>query len=537
MNLAATLANTAWLAASLPAHAHFRRSLRNPSNAQAQRLRHLLAHHANTVYGRRHAFASIKTYEEFTYRVPPITYDGLVPWITRIQSGEPNVLTREPVTHLIPTSGSTSARKLIPFTAALQTEFNAAIGPWIVDLFMRNPSLTGGPAYWSISPLDREHTPSPSVVPIGFADDSDYLGGTRARIVESILAAPSALRHLNNLDHFRYVTLLCLVRQPDLRLISVWHPSFLSLLLDSLSGLWTALLADIRNGTCRYSTEIPQSVRTVLHCRPDPARAAQLSRADPCAPLTLWPALRVVSCWTDAYAVHALASLRPRLPGITFQPKGLLATEAFVTIPFGNAHPLAVCSHFFEFITDGGRFVRAHELRLGETYEVVVTTAGGLWRYCLGDRVVVTGFVGQTPSLRFLGRTGNGTDLCGEKITEEFAAQVITLVTATLSAPARFALLAPSPAAIPPCYTFYLEADADTSIAKRLDIALRANPHYALCRDLGQLGPVQFFPIASRGYEQFTAAERSRGARLGEIKPVALSRHTDWSQHFTAFAP
>lgn len=537
MNLAATLANSAWFAASLTAYARFRRALRDPATVQAHRLRHLLAHHAHTAYGRTHGFASITTYEEFTHRVPLTTYDELAPWIARIQSGDPNVLTRETITHLIPTSGSTSARKLIPFTAALQTEFNAAIGPWIVDLFTRNPSLTCGPAYWSISPLDSEYILTPSAVPIGFADDSNYLGGTRARLVESILAAPSALRHLPDLGHFRYITLLCLLRQPDLRLISVWHPSFLSLLLDSLPSFWTALIADIRNGTCLHSAAIPQSVRTALDCRPDPARADQLSRADPLAPLTLWPALRVVSCWADAYAASALAALRPRLPGITFQPKGLLATEAFVTIPFANAHPLAVCSHFFEFTTDGDSIVRTHELRLGQIYEVIVTTGGGLWRYRLGDRVEVTGFVGQTPSLRFLGRTGNGTDLCGEKITEEFAAQALSLATAMLFAPPRFALLAPSLAVTPPCYTLYLEADADSSVANELEIALRANPHYALCRDLGQLGPVQLFPIASRGYEQFTAAERSRGARLGEIKPVALSRHTDWDRHFAASSP
>jgi hypothetical protein len=537
MNLAATLANTAWLGASLPAYVRFRRALRDPANAQSHRLSFLLAHHANTAYGRAHDFASITTYEEFIQRVPPTNYDELAPWIARIQSGESNVLTREPVTHLIPTSGSTSARKLIPFTRTLQTEFNAAIGPWIVDLFTRKPSLNCGPAYWSISPIACEQAPTPSAVPIGFGDDSAYLGGTRARLVESLLAAPSALRQITDLDHFRYITLLCLLRQPDLRLISVWHPSFLSLLLDALPASWPTLITDIRNGTCFYSATIPQSVHTALRLRPAPVRAAQLSHADPHAPLTLWPNLRVVSCWSDAHATSALASLRPRLPGITFQPKGLLATEAFVTIPFASAHPLAVCSHFFEFITAGDRIIRAHELSLGEIYEVMVTTGGGLWRYRLRDRVEVVGFVGKTPSLRFLGRAGNGTDLCGEKITEEFAAHALNLAMATLSKLPRFALLAPCLAAPLPHYTLYLEDDTDSPVATRLETALRANPHYALCRDLGQLGPVRLFSIASRGYEQFTAAERSRGARLGEIKPIALSRHTDWDRHFTASSP
>ena len=43
-------------------------------------------------------------------------------------------------------------RKLIPYPRGLQRELNRAVGPWIVDLYRRHPSLVAGPAYWSISP-------------------------------------------------------------------------------------------------------------------------------------------------------------------------------------------------------------------------------------------------------------------------------------------------------------------------------------------------------------------------------------------------
>jgi hypothetical protein len=536
MSPAATLANTAWLAASLPAWLRFRRAIAHPAATQDRLLRQLLLRHADTAYGRAHGFAAITHYAEFARRVPLVASATLAPWIARIQNGEPAVLTRDPVTHLIPTGGSTSARKLIPFTASLQAEFNAALGPWIVDLFRRTPSLLGGPAYWSVSPLARDSDRPPSAVPIGFADDSDYLGGTRATLVASLLAAPSALRHLADVDTFRYLTLLCLLRQPDLRLISVWHPSFLALLLDALPPLWPALLTDLRDGTCRPLASLPAAVRAALRLRPCPARAAELSRADPSNPRSLWPSLRVVSCWAEAHAAPSLAALRARLPGVTFQPKGLLATEAFVTLPFADTHPLALCSHFFEFIADDDRILRAHELRPGHTYEVLVTTGGGLCRYRLGDRVEVTGFLAATPCLRFLGRAGRGSDLCGEKLTEAFVAQSLERVTATVTPPPPFALLAPAPDDTPPHYTLYLETSATIApgIAARLETALRANPHYNLCRELGQLGPVRAFRVADRGYERFAAAELSRGARLGEIKPVALSPRTDWARHFPA---
>jgi len=42
-------------------------------------------------------------------------------------------LTEEPVLLLEPTSGSTSAKKLIPYTRGLQREFSSAIGKWLWD--------------------------------------------------------------------------------------------------------------------------------------------------------------------------------------------------------------------------------------------------------------------------------------------------------------------------------------------------------------------------------------------------------------------
>ena len=178
-------------------------------------------------------FAATKN---FAKRVPLMDYEDFEPWIERIRRGEANVLTREPVTRLVPTSGSTGARKLIPFTAGLQREFNAAIGPWLIDLLRQSPGIASGPAYWSVTPVMGNAEPEDSAVPIGFDADTAYLGGTRQRLANVVMAVPDELRFIKDMEVFRYVTLLCLLHQRELRLISVWHPSFLSLLLDVSAG-------------------------------------------------------------------------------------------------------------------------------------------------------------------------------------------------------------------------------------------------------------------------------------------------------------
>lgn len=510
MRLRATLANVAWLTASAAAHRRFVRALRDPAAAQDRWLRAHLARHGACAYGRAHGCHQVRSYEEFARQVPIVSYDDLQPWIARIQRGEQEVLGREPVTRLLPTSGSTGARKLIPFTATLQREFNAGIGPWIVDLYARVPALAFGPAYWSVTPLAGDARAEPSAVPIGFEEDARHLGGARAWLIDAAMAVPSSVRHLRDLATFRRTVLYHLIRHADLRLVSVWHPSFFSLLLDALVSEWDWLGREL-----------------VRHGQRGRARA--LRRADPVDPLTVWPNLRVVSCWTEAHAAGSAAELQRRLPRVRIQSKGLLATEACVTVPFAGRHPLALQSHFFEFIDEGGRVRPAADLRGGGVYEVVVTTGGGLWRYRLGDQVEVTAGVDRTPALRFLGRAGNVSDLRGEKLSEPFVAGVL----ARLCPRARFALLAPDVSGRVPQYVLYLEDEAPPTLPAQLEAALGENPHYALARDLGQLDGVVVRRIERGGYAAFVAAETARGRRLGDIKPVALSRRPDWARIFS----
>ena len=265
---------------------------------------------------------------------------------------------------------------------------------------------------------------------------------------------------------------------------------------------------------------------------PWPGRARQLFSASPFEPSSVWPDLRIISCWGDSHAELAKTELGRRLPSVLIQSKGLLATECFVTIPFAGSSPLAITSHFFEFIDEQGRIFLAHELKKNGIYEVVVTTGGGLWRYRLQDRVQVTGRVGNVPSLRFLGRAGNVSDRCGEKLSEPFVAHAIHAATASLQSPPRFASLAPDENLSANGYTLYVEGDMPLEMEERLEQLLCENVHYAWCRKLGQLNPARIFKIENEGYQTFIARRQLDGKRIGDIKPCALSTDSDWSRYF-----
>ena len=532
----AAIANTAWWASCTPAHRALRAALQDPERAQVTLLREMLRQNAATAFGREHGFRDVTSYESFARSVPLRDYDELVPWIDRIAAGEADVLTAGPVERLVPSGGSTRAKKLVPYTSPLRRQFRQAIGAWIHDLYGARPSLRRGCAYWSITPVatGAEMWAGRSV-PIGFDEDSAYLGRATRWLVDATMAVPPTVRLIADVEAFRYVTVLFLLRRRDLRLISVWHPSFLLFLLDAMRAHWPALLRDVRDGTCRPKGDVPGDVVMAFagYWSPAPARAAELEYADPQDPRSIWPGLGLVSCWADAHAALPARALADAMPGVEVQPKGLIATEAFVTLPFANGWPLAVTSHFSEFVDEHGAVHPAWGLAEGGVYSVAVTTAGGLWRYRLHDRVRVEGFVGRTPSLRFIGKADHVSDLFGEKLSEGFVGEVLRELLARLPRPPTFAMLAPDESAAGPCYTLYVDADQHLPPTDRLDRLLRANPHYEYCRRLGQLAAPRVFRILGSGaFERFTERGRRKGQRLGDIKAAALSAEAGWSRVF-----
>jgi hypothetical protein len=189
---------------------------------------------------------------------------------------------------------------------------------------------------------------------------------------------------------------------------------------------------------------------------------------------------------------------------------------------------LAVDSGFFEFEAENGNVTVAWELETDKIYNVLLTTEAGLYRYQLGDRVRVSGWYESTPCLEFIGRAGVGSDLCGEKLTEEF-------VESQLGDLPGFGFLVPitNPG---PAYLLILDAavvDAgrERTTAEIADSRLMGNPQYRYARDIGQLPPIEPRRVADPIGTYKDICIRS-GQRLGDIKPAALAT-TLWSEEFS----
>jgi hypothetical protein len=522
----AALLNRLWGLACAGAARRFAGALDHPGEFQRAHLAKLLNKNRETAFGREHGFGSMRRADDFRQHVPVRSWSEFAPWMERLHRGEDAVLTRDRVKRLIPTGGSTGGVKLIPWTAGLAGEFRTGISAWLTDLQRCFPGVLGGSAYWSISPLADDQDVA-GVFPIGFDDDCSYLGGCLAAVVRPLLAAPSVIRRITDVNAFRYTTMRCLLADRSLRLISVWHPSFLSLLFDAALDHRERLIADIGNGT--LSASVPDEVRSAMRAwlRPDLERAEELSDLDWREPRALWPDLSVVSCWGDGAAQVPCAALTRRLRGIPVQRKGLLATEGIISLPWENKSVAALTSHVLEFMDDSGECRWIDELEDGATYEVVVTTGGGLWRYRLGDLVRIDGFARRTPCLRFIGRSGVSCDLVGEKLDEGFVSSCIAQVLDNAS----FALLAPnSDDSIG--YTLFADAPMDREVLLRLDAALSVNPQWRLARRLQQLAPLRGRQVSPKA--QRIWLEHRAGHCIGAVKPSSLDADRQWEQRFAA---
>ncbi|WNG23061.1 GH3 auxin-responsive promoter family protein [Cystobacter fuscus] len=532
-----------------PSALRFHQALSRPERAQAECLSRVLrAVEGTTQAARLPGFPRVRTAREFQDAVPLSTPDSVLADIEALKAGARRVLTRAPVSRFEPSGGSSGASKYIPVTQGLLGEFHHALAPMLFDLLTARPALRAGPSYWSISPIGRKQGRTPGGIPVGSVEDSAYFPRFLQPLLTRVFAVPGAVAWLPDVESCRYVTLWFLVAREDLALVSVWNPSFLTLLMDALERHGERLADDLERGVCRPPGGSGGDVGAVLarlRFSPQPQRARVLREAlrSGLRGAALWPRLSLLSMWTDAQAAHAVEPVRLRFPGVEIQGKGLLATEGVITLPLfaAPAPVLAVRSHFFEFLEPEHPEARprlAHELEVGRTYSVLLSTSGGLLRYHLGDLVRVEGFHHATPCLRFLGRADAVSDLVGEKLS---AHRVSTVLAATLSRVLgqrpSFAMMAPEwEAPAPPAYRLFVDTDVPEArleaSARAIEDALCEGYHYRYARELGQLGPVRVLRVTD-GARHYEARCIALGQRAGDIKPTDFHRRSGWTAWFS----
>jgi len=481
-----------------PEGRRLRDALRQPARAQRTLLVELARSCARTGYGRR---LEIRDAEDFLARAPVVDYEDIEPWIQSQSESAAPLLCEQPPLAYEKTSGSSGRAKLIPLTAGLRRSFTRMFAAWVHDLISAGPAFQRGLLYMAISPSFGPAVTTGSGAAIGLEDDAEYVDGLTGRLLRSFLAVPAGVSRERDPARFKRRVMRQLIAAEGLEVISVWSPSFLTVLLEAFEADKDAVLR-----------EAGPSLG---------ARRRALALREPTPWPLIWPQLKLISCW-DAGSARPLADgLRRRFPGVLVQGKGLLATEAPITIPLLRAPgPVPLLNEvLIEFEDAAGRLCPFLEGRIGEVYGLVISQRGGLTRYRLGDRVRLGPSWLGCPTLDFLGRGDSVVDLVGEKLSEEFVAAALTGLDL---GGAELATLVPLRE---PSDHYELLLDRSSrdlsALAQELDATLREAHHYGHARALGQL-PEASLRVERRGAERLALLGEEQGLRWGDQKPRAL---------------
>ena len=476
---------------SAPRAARFAAALGNCETAQRRTLARLVHSAAATEYGQQFGLRPGDDVDAFRAKLPPVEYATLKPWIARARRGGDDILVPGRIRHFEPTSGSGGANKLIPYNDALRESFRSLFAIWVHDLLGQVLHPRSGRVFVSVSPRLGPHTEA--------RHDADYLASPLRLLLAPFLVAPDRRSTQADPLNFRDALAQALLRCADLEIISIWSPTYLLVLLEHIEARREHLAPHLQ------------------------ARRRRLLDRDPIPWPQLWPRLQLVSCWSAAAAALPALQLARRLPHTLMQGKGLLATEAPVTVPLvqtGGCVPL-VDEVFVELEDAEGGLHLLHQARPDRDYALLISQAGGLLRYRLGDRVRVTGHWRDTPLLEFVGRVDAVCDLVGEKLSEDQVASSLR----SLFVPDAFALLVPVVTATRPCYRLITDLP-DPGLAGRLDTALQTGHRYREARALGQLAMPQLTVLgdARRIVHDFLIAD---GMVAGDIKDTALLHSLD----------
>lgn len=543
--------------------------------AQRQRLLTQIERSKGTAFGIAHDFQSILDAPDpvvaFRNRVPVQTWDDVDPWVQRMVEGESNVLTPEEVFFYATTSGTTGHRKLIPITSAFVEEARVTTRVLARTTLTQIPGAVQGKRLQMRSPGVEEIRPGVFAGSITVALAGTIPGTDDEQQEKGALdALPAAVFEVDDFRS-RYFLCLRLAASEDVRLVSAINPSTLLLFAQTLAERGEEIAAALDAGELGSDLDVTDALRKRLqpYAKQDKDAAERIresarkhGHARMC---DLFPNIAGLVCWKGGSAPWYVARLPKSYGDVPVLDYGYAASEGLFGAPLsteGAASALLPHGHFFEFFhVDDADLLEPkslHELRIGERYEVVVTTGAGLFRYRMFDVIEVVGKTKDTtvdddeddnprvprrekkegiPLVVFRQKAGAMASVTGEKLGEAHVIAAMARLAADIDAPqAKSAVVGVCVAPLLPAvgatdavprYLIALDvmegADVDATdlddFAVAFDAALaKENLEYEAKRSSLRLGPAIATRLPLNAFAQHRAKRVAAGAPDAHVK-------------------
>jgi hypothetical protein len=509
-----------------------------PEEIQNKRLLKMIARNRATSFGRDHHFGEIRTLGEYRERVPIGDYERLRPYVERAQRGEKNVLTAEPVLMFAQTSGSTGQPKLIPVTDGSRRSHRQLTRFWYYRALVDHPDLFSGKLLGVVSPAAEGKTAGG--LPFGAA--SGFIYQSSPRWIQHAYAVPYEIAGIKDFATKYYLTMRLALEQ-DITFFGTPNPSTILKLVDTVNGNKQDIIKDISDGTIRSSCDLPKELRKTLERRlgKNRARARRLESLikydGTLRPKEYWPHLQLIGCWKGGTVGIRLKEFPRWFGNIPVRDLGYMASEAQMTLPIsdsGSAGILAIDENFYEFLPESDidspspTVLTCAEIEEGETYYLILTTPGGLYRYDINDVVRVVGFFNRTPLVEFVRKGRDVTNITGEKLHVNQVIQAMARAQSAAGIVVRhFRACADAQKSL---YAFAVELDGAAPsqeqlarMLRELDACLRElNIEYAQKRESHRLAAPVLWIMKPGWFERKANAALQSGARDVQFKATLL---------------
>jgi len=412
----------------------FDRSLADPEKTQLDFLQRQLKREAETEFGREHGFSEIKTAADYRKHVPIRDYESFRPWVERLTNGEQAVLTMQQPWMFATTSGTTDQPKLIPVNDAWKNATTSLMALWLARAQRDHPGILRHKILTMVSPAIEGY--APCGLPIGSVS-----GVTRRKmpwLLRRSYCSPYSVMEIRDYDA-RYKVAIRMGYANQVSMMATPNPSTLLRLAETGAGHAEQIIRAIHDGTVGFELsdedsayyEEQQALSEGLAARlsPRPRRAKQLEQLleehGVLRPRDVWSKLSLLGCWLGGSAGLQSAKLREWYGETPMRDIGFRATEGTMTLPVEDnnaAGPPCLTSGFYEFIPEEEieqecpTTLLAHELEQGKRYYILLTTAGGLYRYDINDIVEVQGEYLGCPTFAFARKGRDMANITGEKI-------------------------------------------------------------------------------------------------------------------------
>lgn len=489
----------------------FTNSMKNVQQVQLSILNNLL----RDLSKQQPNLKDIKGHQEFT-SLPITDYQDYEKIILEQKIQQSELLCSQIIRYQ-PTSGSTSQIKWIPYNKSLLRDFDLAASIWMADMAINFPKIKNGKHYWSLSWLPNSLRSEQNL------DDSEILSPVKKFLMQRFFAVPKEVMFTENIEDNLFGTVCFLTASKDLSFISVWSPTFLISLLETIENNKSEIIETLTTGKWSSKRKMPL----------DPPQSIEQAKLLKTLTINtfykLWKTLALISCWDTAQSKNYALKLKSYFPHTPIQGKGLWSTEAVVTIPVFGKYCLSYQSHFYEFEEfETKKIYPSWQLEVGMKVIPIVSTPNGLLRYKMNDLLVVDSKIKQCPTLTFLGRIKD-CDLVGEKLSHEQTFKLFEQIEYCCTPVSLIGVQSPIDNHHPYYILLVENLTINTSqLAQISENFLQQNYHYQLARDLNQLGNLKVCS-SENAHTLYEKVAISKGMIKGNIKlePLVITNTDD----------